>query len=536
MSLAARRVKVSSRTGWPEHPEHHAATPPAPPASASSRCPPRPAPAVARPGASPPAAARCSVRPARRSSSNMHMNITRPTPPNRTPRRPQPARSAAFRQRVWATGGRHRHADGGQSSGPQRPAGPQPSPLPTQRWYALMTLCIGMFVLSCAVLDRTSTLATVIVSRSRWWSTVRRSSRRGQPSPPPSVLSSPVARLARRHRAGTMTRARAASLRYGSGGSAGRLGPTTPGPPGGLALSCSTSRRVLDGRSRWMAADGTIEVLADDYGSSATRTRPSTRSFRPLRSPGRGQAGPEDPPMRSSRRWPRACAVGPARGGLVGFVRDPADGHRGDTARPGRQADRRGADPGPRAGRRPAGPGRPRDVSVELVTDERTFRAASRVAVRGWGRRDPDRRRVRPRVHRDDPGPPDLVQLPRGGHDRLRARLVRRVHAAWRGGPAVGCGHPPGVPAARQLPGVLAERLRLAREHGVALALVKGRVETSGPILLRAGFADYGQERCYWLPISSYRGTLLNVQGSLPPGQVLDIEIVHSCGHVVMHP
>ena len=41
----------------------------------------------------------------------------------------------------------------------------------------------------------------------------------------------------------------------------------------------------------------------------------------------------------------------------------------------------------------------------------------------------------------------------------------------------------------------------LAREHGAALALVKGRVETSGPILLRAGFADYGEERCYWLSI-----------------------------------
>ena len=49
---------------------------------------------------------------------------------------------------------------------------------------------------------------------------------------------------------------------------------------------------------------------------------------------------------------------------------------------------------------------------------------------------------------------------------------------------------------------VLAERLRLAREHGATLALVKGRILTSGPTLLRAGFADYGQERCYWLPVS----------------------------------
>ena len=49
---------------------------------------------------------------------------------------------------------------------------------------------------------------------------------------------------------------------------------------------------------------------------------------------------------------------------------------------------------------------------------------------------------------------------------------------------------------------VLAERLRLARVHGATLALVKGRVETSGPILLRDGFAVYAEERCYWLPLT----------------------------------
>jgi GNAT superfamily N-acetyltransferase len=48
---------------------------------------------------------------------------------------------------------------------------------------------------------------------------------------------------------------------------------------------------------------------------------------------------------------------------------------------------------------------------------------------------------------------------------------------------------------------VLAERLRLARDHGIELALVKGRVETSGPILLRVGFTDYGEERCYWISL-----------------------------------
>lgn len=48
---------------------------------------------------------------------------------------------------------------------------------------------------------------------------------------------------------------------------------------------------------------------------------------------------------------------------------------------------------------------------------------------------------------------------------------------------------------------VLAARLAYAREAGADLAIVKGRVATSGPILRRAGFAAFGQERSWLLPI-----------------------------------
>jgi GNAT superfamily N-acetyltransferase len=48
---------------------------------------------------------------------------------------------------------------------------------------------------------------------------------------------------------------------------------------------------------------------------------------------------------------------------------------------------------------------------------------------------------------------------------------------------------------------VLAERLRIAREWGATLALVKGRIETSGPILTRCGFTRYGSERLYRLSV-----------------------------------
>lgn len=44
---------------------------------------------------------------------------------------------------------------------------------------------------------------------------------------------------------------------------------------------------------------------------------------------------------------------------------------------------------------------------------------------------------------------------------------------------------------------LLAVRTAFAVEQGATLALVKGRVGTSAPILRRAGFVGYGQERCY---------------------------------------
>lgn len=49
---------------------------------------------------------------------------------------------------------------------------------------------------------------------------------------------------------------------------------------------------------------------------------------------------------------------------------------------------------------------------------------------------------------------------------------------------------------------LLAHRLLVGRDHGAAMALVKGRLETSAPILRRAGFASYGEERSYRLIVA----------------------------------
>ena len=141
-------------------------------------------------------------------------------------------------------------------------------------------------------------------------------------------------------------------------------------------------------------------------------------------------------------------------------------------------------------------------MSVELVTDERTFHAASRVSVRGWGRTEPTSAALARQ----------FTEVIRDLETWSSFRVVASVRdqAASSGGCTLrgeiaqlwGAVTVPEYRRRGSYRAVLAERLRLAREHGAALALVKGRVETSGPILVRAGFADYEQQRCYWLPIT----------------------------------
>jgi GNAT superfamily N-acetyltransferase len=144
----------------------------------------------------------------------------------------------------------------------------------------------------------------------------------------------------------------------------------------------------------------------------------------------------------------------------------------------------------------------PDDVVVELVRDERTFLASSAVTVQGWGRVEPDEAELARQLSET------LASLAAWSSFRVVA-LVDDVPVTTGGctlaGEVAQLWGAITLPASRgrgSYRAVLAERLRLAREHGATLALVKGRLVTSGPTLLRAGFADYGEERCYWLPIS----------------------------------
>jgi hypothetical protein len=146
--------------------------------------------------------------------------------------------------------------------------------------------------------------------------------------------------------------------------------------------------------------------------------------------------------------------------------------------------------------------GEPPEIRWEVVQDEPGVRAQWRVYTEVWG----------------DGGEPTAADVERGlaeATGELADWSAFRIVAFVAGEPASfgGCTLVDGVArlwGACTLPAlrgrgayrvVLARRMALAREHGATLALVKGRVETSAPILRRAGFDCYGEERCYRVPV-----------------------------------
>jgi hypothetical protein len=266
-------------------------------------------------------------------------------------------------------------------------------------------------------------------------------------------------------------------------------------------VSSWTPRRVLDAAaaSQWRP-DGCVEVLAGGYrlirypGWVLDPSLPAAQVTRSRT--GRPAAEVIDEVTERVRRW--------GLPGVAWWVSDatrPADTEAGLRERGGKRIDAvqilamdlNGGVPDLAV---------PADVSVELVDDERTFRAASMITVRGWGRKEPAGAALAR----------DFAEALKD----LESWSSFRVLASVRGQPASvgGCtlrgevAHLWGAVTLREYRhrggyrAVLAERLRLARAHGAALALAKARVETSGPILLRVGFAVHGEERCYWLALT----------------------------------
>jgi hypothetical protein len=135
----------------------------------------------------------------------------------------------------------------------------------------------------------------------------------------------------------------------------------------------------------------------------------------------------------------------------------------------------------------------PEDLEVRRVADLDDLRATDRIDVEVFGGSPADEEALSATAARlaDD-------------HRYLVLRDGRPVGAAGHvvSGTTVRLWGGAVVPSARHTGAyraLLDRRLREGVEAGCTMALVKGRVETSAPVLLRAGFRQYGEVRAYRL-------------------------------------
>lgn len=144
----------------------------------------------------------------------------------------------------------------------------------------------------------------------------------------------------------------------------------------------------------------------------------------------------------------------------------------------------------------------PVNVSAEIVRTLEQVREVDAINVPVWAQEPLDKDGLR--VERDDV----VSALNTGDGVRVLGRL--EGHAVSAGGCTIvdgfarlwGAATLPDARGRGAYRAVLAERLRAATERGATTALVKGRVGTSAPILRRAGFRHFGDERAYRLSLA----------------------------------
>ncbi|HEY0936223.1 MAG TPA: GNAT family N-acetyltransferase [Trebonia sp.] len=153
------------------------------------------------------------------------------------------------------------------------------------------------------------------------------------------------------------------------------------------------------------------------------------------------------------------------------------------------------------SGGAPALPPAAVDVAVRWATDFATARDGSAVGISAFGGSLPPDARIQEYADRDAVTVPAgdggllvgyLGETPAGSGGVTMADGVARL---W-GGAVIPPARGQGIYRT-----VLATRLSYAAEHGATMALVKGKVDTSGPILRRAGFTAFGSETLYSVPL-----------------------------------
>lgn len=138
----------------------------------------------------------------------------------------------------------------------------------------------------------------------------------------------------------------------------------------------------------------------------------------------------------------------------------------------------------------------PAGVEVREVKDLDTLRDWDRIGVEVFGGTLRTEEELRAGLERTDGRDPMLVAYRDGealgtGGFTVAGDVLR----LW-GGAVLPEGRGTGIYRT-----LLDHRLRAGRDRGCRMALVKGRVETSAPILRRAGFTAYGEERAYRLRV-----------------------------------
>jgi GNAT superfamily N-acetyltransferase len=144
----------------------------------------------------------------------------------------------------------------------------------------------------------------------------------------------------------------------------------------------------------------------------------------------------------------------------------------------------------------------PGDVTAEVVRTEEQFRELDRINVAVWEHQS---------ALTDDGLREELDEIAASLAAGTGGRVISRLDgvAVSTGGCTVADGFvrlwgAATLPEARgrgAYRAVLAARLRLGAEMGATTALVKGRISTSAPILARAGFEHFGDERGYVLTV-----------------------------------
>jgi GNAT superfamily N-acetyltransferase len=141
------------------------------------------------------------------------------------------------------------------------------------------------------------------------------------------------------------------------------------------------------------------------------------------------------------------------------------------------------------------------DAQIRWATDFETARAGSALGVTGFGGTLPPDHQLEANAARD------AANVPAGEGGMLVAyvngepagsggvSLVDGVARLW-GGVVAPSARGQGVYRA-----VLGARLSYGVAHGATMALVQGNIDTSGPILRRAGFAAYGRQPFYDVPL-----------------------------------